>query len=104
MTTFRITADIKQDRRLMLTRPPDVPTGQAELVVSIQSPASDETQRQPPRANGAETRTPSQDNDQARNPLRGSVARYERPTEPVAETDWEALPCSNSTPTSGSGG
>jgi hypothetical protein len=25
-------------------------------------------------------------------PLRGTPVRYERPTEPVAEGDWEALP------------
>jgi hypothetical protein len=24
-------------------------------------------------------------------PLRGAVLRYDRPTEPVAETDWDAL-------------
>jgi hypothetical protein len=24
-------------------------------------------------------------------PLRGSVLRYDRPTEPVAESDWDAL-------------
>ena len=24
-------------------------------------------------------------------PLRGMLVRYERPTEPVAETDWDAL-------------
>ena len=26
-----------------------------------------------------------------RQPLRGSVLRYDRPTEPVAEADWDAL-------------
>jgi uncharacterized protein (DUF433 family) len=30
-------------------------------------------------------------NDPARYPLRGSVVRYEQPTAPVAEADWESL-------------
>jgi hypothetical protein len=40
MITFRITTDIKDDRRVVLTLPPEVPTGQAELVVSIQQPTA----------------------------------------------------------------
>jgi len=35
MITIRVTADVKDDRRVTLTLPPEVPTGQAELVVSI---------------------------------------------------------------------
>jgi hypothetical protein len=35
MITFRITTDVKDDRRVVLTLPPEVPTGQAELVVSV---------------------------------------------------------------------
>lgn len=35
MITFRITADVKDDRRIVLTLPPEVPTGQAELVVTV---------------------------------------------------------------------
>jgi hypothetical protein len=41
MITFRITADVKDDRRIVLTLPPQVPTGQAELVVTVESPAAD---------------------------------------------------------------
>jgi hypothetical protein len=37
MITMRITADIKDDRRVVLTLPPEVPTGQAELLVTIDS-------------------------------------------------------------------
>jgi len=35
MITFRINTDVKDDRRVVLTLPPDVPTGQAELVVTV---------------------------------------------------------------------
>jgi hypothetical protein len=27
----------------------------------------------------------------SRHPLRGAILRYDRPTEPVAEADWDAL-------------
>lgn len=39
MITFRITAVVQDDRRVVLTLPPEVPTGQAELVVSVDSSA-----------------------------------------------------------------
>jgi hypothetical protein len=29
-------------------------------------------------------------NDESRYPLRGSVVRFDEPTEPVADNDWEA--------------
>jgi hypothetical protein len=35
MITFRVTAEVNDDRRVVLTLPPEVPTGQTELVVSI---------------------------------------------------------------------
>jgi hypothetical protein len=38
MITFEITADVKDDRRVVLTLPPEVPTGQAKLVVTVDSP------------------------------------------------------------------
>ncbi len=44
MITFRITTDIKDDRRVLLTLPPEVPTGRAELVVSVDSSAPDNKQ------------------------------------------------------------
>ena len=40
MITFRITADVKDDHRVVLTLPPEVPTGQAELVVTVEPQAS----------------------------------------------------------------
>jgi hypothetical protein len=39
MITFRVSADIPDDRRVVLTVPPEVPTGRNELVVSV-SPES----------------------------------------------------------------
>jgi hypothetical protein len=41
MITFRIKTDVKDDRRVVLTLPPEVPTGQAELVVTVDSSAAD---------------------------------------------------------------
>ena len=39
MITFRITTDVTDDRRIVLTLPPEVPTGHAELVVTVDSQA-----------------------------------------------------------------
>ncbi len=36
MITFRITADVGDDRRVVLTLPPEVPTGEAELLVTVE--------------------------------------------------------------------
>lgn len=41
MITLRITADVQDDRRVVLTLPPEVPTGQTELVVTVTSPAAE---------------------------------------------------------------
>ena len=38
MITLRMTADIKDDLRVVVTLPPEVPIGPAELVVTIDSP------------------------------------------------------------------
>ncbi len=37
MITMRLTADISADRRVVLTLPPEVPTGKVELVVTVDS-------------------------------------------------------------------
>jgi hypothetical protein len=37
MITVRISADIKEDRQVVLTLPPEVPLGRSELVVSVDS-------------------------------------------------------------------
>ncbi len=37
MITFRISADVKDDRQIVLTLPSSVPTGKAELLVTVNS-------------------------------------------------------------------
>ncbi len=91
MITFRITTDVKDDRRVVLILPPEVPTGQAELVVTIDAPAADNKQPLAGLADWVEVQAERDRSEQERYPLRGSVVRYEQPTEPVAEGDWEAL-------------
>ena len=41
MITMRVTADVKDDRRVVLTLPQTVPTGKAELIVTVESPIPD---------------------------------------------------------------
>ncbi|MCI0462858.1 MAG: hypothetical protein L0Z62_38415 [Gemmataceae bacterium] len=45
MITFRISADIKADRQIVLRLPPEVPTGQAELVITVAPQTSAEPKR-----------------------------------------------------------
>jgi hypothetical protein len=37
MITVRVSADIPEDRRVVLTLPPEVPVGRSELTVSVSS-------------------------------------------------------------------
>ena len=53
MATFRMTANVKDDRRVVLTLPLEVPTGMAELVVT----AEPHQARQPPRGVPARLRS-----------------------------------------------
>jgi hypothetical protein len=89
--TFRISVDIKDDRRVVLTLPSEVPTGQTELIVTVEQSSSEDKLDLTGPADWVEERSESNGDMQARYPLRGSVVRYEQPTEPVAEGDWEAL-------------
>ena len=91
MITFRLSTEIKEDRQVVLTLPPEVPTGQAELVVTVDSSAPPTMPPQTSLADWVEVQAERNGTEQARYPLRGSVIRYERPTEPVAEGDWENL-------------
>jgi hypothetical protein len=91
MITFRINADIRDDRRVVLVLPSEVPTGQAELTVMIEQPVSVSRRDQVGAAEWVEERTGLNGDEAVRYPLHGSVVRYERPTEPVAVGDWEAL-------------
>jgi hypothetical protein len=38
MITVRVTTDVPDDRRVIVTLPPEVPTGRADLVVTVESP------------------------------------------------------------------
>jgi hypothetical protein len=90
MITFQISAEIKDDRRILLTLPPEVPTGHANLVVTVESPTEVDAQVSG-FADWAEVRAERNGSTPSRYPLRGSVVRYDQPTEPVAEGDWESL-------------
>jgi hypothetical protein len=46
MVTFRIAAEVKADRQIVLTLPPEVPTGMAELVVTV-APSATQQSKQP---------------------------------------------------------
>jgi hypothetical protein len=91
MISFEITADIQDDRRVVLTLPPEVPTGQAKLVVTVNSPASDNKRPVTSLADWVEIQPGQNASEADRYPLRGSVVRYDRPTDTVAEVDWEAV-------------
>ncbi len=45
MITVRVSADIHEDRRVVLTLPPEVPVGRSELIVSIAESQPEETLR-----------------------------------------------------------
>jgi hypothetical protein len=90
MIRLQITTDVKADRRVVLTLPQEVPTGQTELIVLIENSA---TETKAPANQEAATKKREERNgrNKRRYPLRGSVIRYEQPCDPVAEADWEAL-------------
>jgi hypothetical protein len=52
MITFRISTEVKADRQVVLTLPPEVPTGMADLVVTVSSPTTRE--RKQPRTSLAD--------------------------------------------------
>ena len=56
MITFEITADVKDDRRVILTLPPEVPTGQAKLVVTVDSTLLDKKRPRTSLADWAEAK------------------------------------------------
>jgi hypothetical protein len=44
MITLRLTTNVKADRRVVLTLPPEVPTGQVNLLITIELPQPKEKQ------------------------------------------------------------
>ena len=51
MITMQITVEVKEDRQVVLTLPPEVPTGTVELVISV---ASLRAEQKKPRTSLAE--------------------------------------------------
>jgi hypothetical protein len=45
MITVRVSADIHEDRRVVLTLPPEVPVGRSELIVSVAAEPKPESTR-----------------------------------------------------------
>lgn len=46
MITIRVSTDVKDDRQVVLTLPPEVPTGRTELTISI-APQEPESPKRP---------------------------------------------------------
>jgi hypothetical protein len=90
MITFRISADVTPDRRVVLTLPPEVPLGQAELVVTVEDSARPNQHPQTNLADWVEIQLGPNGSVDDRYSLRGSVVRFDRPTDPVGDEDWEA--------------
>ena len=84
---FTFGGDFNPDMRVTELDPP----GLVELMVFVESSTSETSQPRTGMANWVEAQAGQNGNEQVRYPLRGSVIRYEQPTEPVAEADWEAL-------------
>jgi hypothetical protein len=68
MKAHRIETTVTTDGQITITNVPVHAGDAVEVIVLVKSEAA---------------------NTDARYPLRGSVARYERPTDPVASDDWE---------------
>jgi hypothetical protein len=52
MITLQVTVDVKDDRRVVLTLPPEVPVGPAEMVVTISQEAGRKSYRVPVSRSG----------------------------------------------------
>ncbi len=52
MISFRVHADVKEDRQVLLTLPPEVPVGTAELIVSVGAESAEAAK--PPRSSLAD--------------------------------------------------
>jgi hypothetical protein len=85
MITFQMTAEVKPDRQVVLTLPPEVPTGQTTLVVTVESSESNQPASPSGLADWTEIEVTRNGNGPSRYPLRGSVVRYEQPTESIAD-------------------
>jgi len=57
MITMQITVDVKDDRQVVLTLPPEVPTGKAELVISVAPQSAEQKKPRTSLAAWAEANT-----------------------------------------------
>jgi len=93
MITFRIATDVTDDRRVVLTLPAEVPTGKAELVVTIASPPAQEAK--PPRtslADWAEAHAePATRVEQTARPLPQGMGKYHSGQGDVSEKARDIL-------------
>ena len=80
MITLRSTTAVQDDRRVVLTLPQEVPLGQVELVVTVESHTPDEKGPRTVVGEPVEARPKHDDADRVRYPLRGTVVRFEQPT------------------------
>ncbi len=55
MITIQVTVEVKDDRQVVVTLPPEVPTGKAELVISIAGLPSDQKKPRTSLAEWAES-------------------------------------------------
>jgi hypothetical protein len=79
MRAHRDQVTIPEDRVITIRLPPDVPTGQAEVIVLTEEPAERPAPAQ--RARTFDERFP-------RNPKLGPILFNEDPTAPLSEDDW----------------
>ena len=75
MITFRTTADVNDDHRVILILPPEVPTGKAELVVTVASPEPDKKQPRTSLADWAESNAEDWGNQLSSEDVEGFTGR-----------------------------
>jgi hypothetical protein len=99
MQTITLTGKIESDGHLKLDIPTLLPEGEVSIVVVIDGVDEIGTPNSLPLNTASSsnslrvtvTARPLQTNEQNPYSLRNLVARYDDPTEPVAEDDWEVL-------------
>jgi len=70
MSTYRVDATLTEDGRITLDDVPFQAGDSVEIIIVSRS---------------------SRSTEKAPRPLRGKVIYYDKPTDPIAEEDWEAL-------------
>jgi hypothetical protein len=73
MDEFNVTVDVPENRQVVLTLPPDVPTGPRTLRVRVTSPIEE-----PPIEVKLDPRPPSPRSPATESPLRGEIEAFDR--------------------------